>query len=371
MANILNSIFQGLTAEPELRDYQHAARTFVDSNYRLSPKLQNLFHISIQLNTFATRDPQNPNSPIELGLLAKTATLPKFTIQNKVLNSYNRKNVVQEKVNYDPITITFHDDSADVVRNFWQNYYYYYFRDSDHSATLYNQDYKYVPRSEQNWGFTPNGSNAQNYINTITIYSMHQKRFSSYTMFRPTITSFAHGQHTQGEYLPLEHSMTFVYEAVQYQSGSVSSSTVTGFDLLHYDNTPSPLTSLGGGTTSIFGQGGLIQGTNDVISDITNNNFGAAAISTLNISNNFSNQNLSTIATAELTATAQNILRGQNTQSTIFVPTASSVQNGLATAVNPSPSFTPSRGGINNMNTQNAQVPSTNQGIASTLLNLF
>jgi hypothetical protein len=65
-------------------------------------------------------------SQIETGLMAKTVNLPKFTIQNKTYNAYNRKTLQQERVNYDPVNITFHDDSADVVRKFWYDYFTFY-----------------------------------------------------------------------------------------------------------------------------------------------------------------------------------------------------------------------------------------------------
>jgi len=361
MAGFFDQFLQQLGTGDSIKDYQHGARTFVDSLYRLSPKSGALFHVFIDLNSaVAKRDPQNPSSIYEIGLMAKTAQLPKFTIQNRILNSYNRKNIVQERIQYDPISLTFHDDSANVIRNFWQGYYSHYYRDSDHSAALYNQEYKYKLRQEQNWGFGPRntGSGAPNYINAIRIYSLHQKSFSSYILFRPTIQSFQHGEHTQGEYSPLEHSMTFAYEAVQYEYGPVSRGTVMGFNIMHYDNTPSPLTSIGGGTTSILGPGGLVEGVGDAVTNLQNGNFGAAALGSLRTFNNFKNTNLKTVASAELAQTAKNILRGQNTQSTVFAPTSSSIADGIAKSVQSIPGLVnPGKKGIPNINTQSNEVP--------------
>jgi hypothetical protein len=367
MAGFFNQFLKQLGTGDEIKDYQHAARTFVDGLYRLSPKMQSMFHVFIELNPAVAKvDPQNPNNQYEIGLMAKTAQLPKFTVQNKTLNAYNRKNVVQERIQYDPLTLTFHDDSANVIRNFWQGYYSYYYRDSDHSKPLYNQEYKYKPRQEQNWGFSPKftGSGTPNYINAIRIYSLHQKSFSSYILFRPTITAFQHGQHEQGNYTPLDHTMTIAYEAVQYEYGPVSRGTVMGFNIMHYDNTPSPLTSLGGGTTSILGPGGLVEGTGDAVTNLENGNYGAAVLGSLRTFNNFKNTNLSTVAGAELSQTAMNILRGQNTQSTVFVPTASSVQDGISKAVHSIPGLIGStpKSGIPNMNTQSNQVPPADVG---------
>jgi hypothetical protein len=368
MAGFFNQFLKQLGTGDSVKDYRHASRTFVDSLYRLGPKMQSLFHVFVELNpAIAKQDRQNPLSNYEIGLLAKSAQLPKFTIQNKILNAYNRKNIVQERINYDPINITFHDDSSDVIRNFWNGYYSYYYRDADHSAALYNQEYKYKIRQEQNWGFTPKntGAGTPNYINAIRIYSLHQKSFSSYILFRPTIQSFQHGQHTQGEYAPMEHQMTFAYEAVQYEYGAVSRGTVMGFNIMHYDNTPSPLSPLGGGTRSILGPGGLVQGASDTVTNLQNGNYGAALVGSLRTFNNGKNMNLKTVAGAELQQTAMNILRGQNTQSTVFVPTATSVTDGLAKAVQSIPGLVnpgTKPGGIPNINSQSNQVPSPNIG---------
>jgi hypothetical protein len=58
-------------------------------------------------------------------------------------------------------------------------------------------------------------------------------------------------------------------------------------------------------------------------------------------------------------------LRGQNTQSTVFVPTAASVTDGLSKAVHSIPGLigsTPTNRGIPNINSQGNEVPSSNAG---------
>jgi hypothetical protein len=367
MAGFFNQFLKQLGTGDSIKDYQHASRTFVDSLYRLSPKIGSMYHVFIELNPQIASSSQI--SQIETGLLAKSAQLPKFTIQNKVMNAYNRKNINQERVNYDPVQIVFHDDSADVVRNFWYQYYSYYFRDSDHNEALYGMEHKYHKRQAQDWGFSPKnqGAGTPNYIKSIRIYSLHQKYFSSYVLLRPTITSFAHGQHTAGEYTPMEHTMTVAYEAVQYEHGPVTSGTVKGFNIVHYDNSPSPLTSVGGGTRSILGPGGLVQGIGDAVTNLQDGNFGAAGIGALRTFNNFKNADFKQIASAELVQTATNILRGQNTQSTVFVPTASSVTEGLSKSVQSLPGLVNRNTATVNMNSQSNRIPSPNSGLADLL----
>jgi len=350
MAGFFNQFLQQLGEGDTIKDYQHASRTFIDSLYRLSPKIGTMFHVFVDVNQNVSGIDQN--SQIELGMMAKSITLPKFTFQTKTLNSYNRKNINQERVLYDPMTITFHDDSADVVRDFWYGYYSYYYRDGDHQLPLYNQQTKYDARATQSWGFTPAiGSKTEPYINAIYIYSLHQKSFSSYILIKPTITSFQHGQHISGEYTPLEHQMTLAYEAVQYETGPVSEGSVQGFSTIHYDRSPSPLTPLGGGTTSILGPGGLVDGIGSVVTNLQEGNFAAAGLSGLRTFNNFKNANLKQVASAELAQTAVNIMKGQNTQSTVFVPTMSSIKDGLSKAINPTPGSQPKTS--SNINTIN------------------
>lgn len=358
MAGFFNQFLQQLGTGDEIHDWQHASRTFIDGLYRLSPKIGTTYHVFMDLNPVVSQVDQN--SQIEIGMMAKQVSLPRFSVTTKTYNAYNRKNIAQEKINYDPITITFHDDSADVVRDFWYGYYSYYYRDADHQEVIYHQDHKYNKRQEQNWGYTPLSSTAaQNYINAIRIYSLHQKEFSSYTLINPTITSFQHGQHTSGSYDTMEHSMTVAYEAVQYAKGPVSEGTVTGFSTIHYDHSASPLTSLGGGTTSILGPGGLVEGVGDVVTNLQNGNFVGAALGGFRTANNFKNTNLKTVAGAELAQLGKNILSGQNPLSTVFVPTAGSINQGIAKAVN----ILPGKSNGTNMNSQTAQVPSSNQGI--------
>ena len=362
MAGFWNSFLQQIATGDNVRDYQHAARTFVDGLYRLGPKSGGMFHVFIDVNPqIYQQDGANPSTLYEIGLLAKTATLPKFTIQNKVLNAYNRKNIIQERITYDPITLTFHDDSSDIVRNFWYGYYSYYYRDSDHSEELYHQPHKYSTRQATSWGYTPLGTDAPNYINSIRIYSLHQKSFSSYILINPTITSFQHGQHQQGEYNTLEHSMSLAYEAVQYEYGPVTNGTVRGFNIGHYDNSPSPLTALGGGTDSILGPGGMVEGVSGILTNLQNGNFVTAALTAARVGTNFKGSNLKTIASQELTQIAKDVIRGQNSQSSIFVPTQASAQNGTSTAIY----GIPKAAGANkilNMNSVDSLIPPVSLG---------
>jgi hypothetical protein len=324
--NIWGDLLQAIAPNQNIRDYRHASRTFVDSLYRLSPKLNNLFHVFIDVNQSIASIDQT--SQIETGMMAKQVQLPKFTVATKTHNAYNRKTVQQEKITYDPVTITFHDDSADVVRKFWYQYYTYYYRDSDYPVDNFKDDSKYKQRQQQSWGYSPKSDLSGNipFITSIRIYSLHQKRFSSYTLIRPMIQIFQHGQHQAGEYQPLEHTMTVNYESVLYETGPVNNGTVLGFSEIHYDHTSSPLRNLGG----------LIGAGKSIFNSIENGDLGSTIQNVVNATNILtgSDNQIKQSPSLDLSQIGENIMKGRNPLSSIFVPTSSTVENGIGKATN-------------------------------------
>ena len=233
-----------------LFDRNHAAQIFIPNNFALSPKYGWLFHVSFDLNSEVSRTTND--QILKMGFLVKSSSLPKFSVETKTMNAYNRVDIVQTKVKYDPLTIKFHDDNLDVIRNFWYDYYSYYYRDADWNDNIYSAPTKYSERQNKVWGYSPrqypaSSPGTQQYINAIKIYSLHNKRFAEYTIINPIITAFRHGEHAQGgESGTLENEMTVQYQAVKYRYGDVSEDTVTGFATLSYDKRESTM-----GTTQV------------------------------------------------------------------------------------------------------------------------
>jgi hypothetical protein len=243
--------------------YEHATRLFIGDGLKLAPKNKYLYYVSINLGRGA-KEFSNILSSItsptgvsgqtliqqyQAGMLVKRVDLPKFTLQTKTHNAYNRKNVVQTGIMYEPLQITFHDDSADVVNHLWNDYYTYYFRDSDHNAVSYQQYHLnkalYAQRSTDKWGFSIRNRSVEPFIRNIQIFSLHNKKFTEYLLINPVISSWRHGEHDSvaGAEI-MDNSMTVMFETVKYRSGSVNPVDVNGFGTLHYDNFNSPL---GGG----------------------------------------------------------------------------------------------------------------------------
>ena len=354
--SVVNDILKGLSRGVNIRDFQHANKIFVSDNYTLAPKHAYLFHVAFDINSALSRMPTTEK--LQMGMLVKSASLPKYNIDVKTLNAYNRPHIVQNKIKYQDVTITFHDDGADVIRDFWYDYMSHYYRDSDYSEPMYKQSTLYNPQQTEYWGYLPaqynNHGAVERILDSIRIYSLHQKRFTEYVLINPKITNFTHGQHSYSETTGiLENTMTIQYEAVLYNYGTVKpGGEPNGFATLNYDKVPSPLTPQGGGTTSILGPGGLLsaatgigeslQRTTPSIDengnqvDSPNPNYLGAGLAALKTANNLKGQNLLGLAGAELKNIGQGILSGDsNVLNRLALPKAgggngtnSVVQNG-------------------------------------------
>ena len=326
---LFDNFLQQVATGDQIKDYKHASRIFVDNYYALSPKYNWLYHVFFDLNPSLTGLDQQ--TQMETGMLVKSADLPKFKVDARSYNNYNRPTIAQSKARFEDIQIVFHDDQSNVVRKLWYDYYNYYYRDMDNSygdATgsvnpIFTAPNKQVlgNRDQFNrFGYTPRINDFSNqYINAIRLYSLHQKRFSEYTLINPVITSYRHGSLNASGEGTLENTMTISYETVLYASGFAQAAR-GGFADLHYDKSPSPLTPAGGGTNSFAGPGGILNTIDEVIQDGSGGNYGSAAFKLLRGYNKNKNVNLKNLVEAELTTALFDIANGQNPRDRTFIP---------------------------------------------------
>lgn len=285
-----------------LRDYTHASKTFRSSGYNLAPRNKFLFYVYFNLNTSipAVANLVSGGKSSTIGLMVKSAQLPGYTIDVQTMNQYNRKRLVQTKINYNPAQIVFNDDSSDLIRNMWYQYYQYYYTDPTYKygntpnqkgvlgqlqvPTVFggfsygvNDTYS-ASRGAQKWGLAGQGYNNPSlnslatsvltgaasgqvpFFNDITISGMSQKTYAQYVMINPLITEWTHDtyDYSQGNGI-MSHTMSIRYENVKYYSGAVGgaqpSDPVTGFaDPAHYDTNISPI-AVPGSNNTVMTQG--------------------------------------------------------------------------------------------------------------------
>ena len=125
---------KGFFGADSLRDYTHASKVFRTNGYQRAPRQKFLFHVFLTVNRGipAVDAVLTKDDVATLGLLVKTIQLPQFSMSVDTLNQYNRKRLIQTKIDYNPVTVEFHDDGGDRIRNLWYNYYAYYYRSEEH-----------------------------------------------------------------------------------------------------------------------------------------------------------------------------------------------------------------------------------------------
>ena len=325
----LNSFLNALATGDNVRDFRHASRTFVDGNYRLAPKHRFLFHVTFGVNPglgFTFSGSEN----LEASFLVKSVDLPRYSYDLQQHNQYNRKRYHVNKIDYEPVRMTFHDDNSDVIRNMWYAYYAYYNNDPqyENSGTYQYQDtYSPMMQNAQRWGLD---RNTAPFFNYIKIYSIYQKKYTEYWLVNPIIESFEHDRHDYADSTgTLEHQMTVRFETVKYKSGLVQGDGPAGFGEMHYDKAASPLTPQGGGTTSIFGPGGIVDSVGSIGADLAGGNIGSAVVTGLRGAQNLKGANLGKMLKSELTGMAVGALRGQNPLGDFSFPNAKSSGNPL------------------------------------------
>ena len=242
------------------------------------------FNINSQAASIIPQLTQKHNN--ELNMLVKSVQLPAYNVQTDVKHQYNRKRVIQKRIDYQPINIVFHDDNFGVTTAMWEAYYRYYYRDGNYTAvqpdgspdptkkqfknpTQFNRGSAFAQK-QYRYGF--DNDSLEPFFNSIVIYQMSRKKYTAMTLVNPIIASWTHDTMDNSVSDPVSNSMSVEYETVHYSRGAIGKGGPKGFAEEHYDKTPSPNSLLGGGASSLLGVGGVLAGGFGVIDDITGGN---------------------------------------------------------------------------------------------------
>lgn len=307
--NVLKGVAKGFFGNDYLRDYQHASKTFRSDSYAYAPKYKFLFHVYFDINLALIGNGKGAfPTDSRIGLAVKSISLPSYSFDLHTMNQYNRKRIVQTKIKYEDINVTFHDDNANLIRQLWYNYYTYYYKDAtkttvDYGSTGEGKAFDYNRRNvydqalgyDYDWGYIGESSLEQQnnlaaslgyskapFFRSIKIYGFNQHNFVMYQLINPVLTSFKHDTYDYAQSNgTMESSMGIAYETVKYYQGAIDGRAITNgdpqknpasdFAIDHYDKTPSPIMRPGANGT-ILGQGGLADGAGGILSDLKNGN---------------------------------------------------------------------------------------------------
>lgn len=296
----LTGVVNGATnPKGQMANWRHATRIFVDNNYALAPRTKFMFFVQFNIsNQAAGATSFNARHSGEVGLLVKAADLPKYTFDQVVKNQYNRKKILYKQINYDPVSITLHDDNTGVVNAMWALYYGTYIADRLAPTAAYAANhYRAASQDMTNYNYGMDNQYFAPFFNSITIYTMSRRRYNGYTLINPKIVNWSHGNVSYADGGTAESTMSLAYEAVQYSTGQVYQGSPNGFaSPSYYDLVPSPLSVAGGGTATLLGEGGVLAGMEQIFGNVAGGNIFApkggflnTAIAAINTARNLSN----------------------------------------------------------------------------------
>tara|TARA_B100000989_G_scaffold156330_2_gene116695 strand:+ start:13437 stop:14507 length:1071 start_codon:yes stop_codon:yes gene_type:complete len=171
-----------------------------------------------------------------LHFLCNTVDGPKFQIQQDVLNQYNRKRVINRKVDYDPLTVRMYDTVDGLGMKFARTLYEFEFQNARLYKTKaggadlnHQEDHNYnqsvlVPSSR----FVDShhfGIQSKKYfhrlLKSIDLYQMAGGTYSKVRMIHPRISRMDMDTFSYESSTPVNISLAFTYENLVFEETNV------------------------------------------------------------------------------------------------------------------------------------------------------
>ncbi|MFA5490240.1 MAG: hypothetical protein WC284_13640 [Candidimonas sp.] len=221
-----------------LRDSHHAARKFTISNenlsYQVVPRPKFLFWIKVITSELipdgSAGSGTNSRERDDIAFVIKYIDKPKITPKVEEMNQYNKKRLIQTGVDYEPLTMRFHDDVSGIVIDFFRRYMRWYYGDFRYPEPT-GWDYDLIrnpvldPGGTDTYGFSPNGQSgefANYFIKRLELYQFYGGKFDQVNFLNPKIISFdSDSNDYEVGNVGSEINMQFRYEAVNFVATAV------------------------------------------------------------------------------------------------------------------------------------------------------
>lgn len=181
------------------------------------PRQKDTFFMSIKQAGSAS------NTWSNLSYLVKSTDRPNVQPKVEELNQYNKKRQVNVGYSISPIRIAFYDTADSSAVKMWNEYAKQYFGDfsQDASSYYYDMTSSQMFDSGNGFGFSPvamssSDTNAQFWLDTISIFQVYGGQFVQYDLINPKISSFDLDQLDYSDRSVPIINMTVVCEAVKY-----------------------------------------------------------------------------------------------------------------------------------------------------------
>lgn len=184
--------------------------------------------VASQLKLFGMNGLNNKDNSIYA--MMKTIDAPSFKIETETLMAYNKPRTIAKKIEFDSLSVSFHDMINQETRNFWRIIYSHYFSNGFNKTIGSGADERVLPwqdsviggptRGNENvreFGYTlENKIFEANLFDRIEFYSLYGGIGNMIAIMNPVIESMDHGQFNYDSNEFAELKMSFVYDNVIY-----------------------------------------------------------------------------------------------------------------------------------------------------------
>lgn len=128
-----------------------------------------------------------------IGVIAQEIERPSMSFDTGTLNQYNRKRIIQKKVEYDPINFTFYDTIDNKAYHMFEDYFRFYYGDPKNDSVLdWSWDITGATMNQGNsgWGFIPPTVQNTYFFSQIEFYLIYGGNYSRFDVLNPKIKSF-------------------------------------------------------------------------------------------------------------------------------------------------------------------------------------
>lgn len=232
-----------------LRDARHAHQLYTEHSFAIAPKTKFLYHVVFELyDEVKTFGSNTDNFKKEIGVLVKRSDLPSYRVSVENKQQYNRKKNIQTRIDYEDLTVEFHDDNLGLTRGLLEDYYKYYYVDGNHGDQRFSTSNAFNARDKYESQVPNYGLNNYKYnpfFKFIRIYQLARRAWYAYTLVNPLITQFNHGDVESASGADFNaNTINVAYEGVIYSNGQVNElgEPVAFTDPeTRYDNVMSPI----------------------------------------------------------------------------------------------------------------------------------
>lgn len=181
-----------------------------------------------------------------LHFLCNTFDAPKFTIQQDVINQYNRKRVINRKIDYDPVTVRMYDTVDGLGMKFARTLYEFEYK----NARLYKESpsdkendekHNYLQsvfidsdrfKDTHHYGMRSHGITSHRLLKSIDFYQISGGTYSKTRIIHPRLARMDMDQFDYSASQPVNINLAFQFENLLFEETNVPIAEGDGGELI-------------------------------------------------------------------------------------------------------------------------------------------